>query len=57
MDGSKHIYVVYEITLEINLHTSEDMNPYYRFIGRPEATTWHDEGKDISQLPEFKGLV
>ena len=45
---SKHFY---------DSNTSEDMNPYYRFIGRPEATTWHDEGKDISQLPEFKGLV
>lgn len=35
----------------------DDLNPFYRIIGRAEATTWHNAGRDISELPEFKGIV
>lgn len=45
---SKHFY---------DANSFEDLNPFYRIIGRAEATTWHDTGRDISELPEFKGLV
>jgi len=45
---TKHFY---------DANTEGDLNPYYRLIGRPESKVWHDEGRDLSELPEFKGLV
>ena len=27
----------------------KDYNPYYRFVGRPESTVWHDRGKKINR--------
>jgi hypothetical protein len=27
----------------------KDYNPYYRFVGRPECTIWHDRGKKINR--------
>jgi hypothetical protein len=27
----------------------KDYNPYYRFVGRPECTIWHDRGKTIKR--------
>ena len=29
--------------------TYKDYNPYYRFVGRPESTVWHDRGKKINR--------
>jgi len=26
----------------------KDYNPYYRYVGRPESTIWHDRGKKIN---------
>jgi len=27
----------------------KDYNPYYRYVGRPESTLWHDRGKTINR--------
>ena len=27
----------------------KDYNPYYRYVGRPESTVWHDRGKTINR--------
>jgi hypothetical protein len=27
----------------------KDYNPYYRYVGRPESTIWHDRGKTINR--------
>jgi hypothetical protein len=27
----------------------KDYNPYYRYVGRPECTVWHDRGKTINR--------
>ena len=27
----------------------KDYNPYYRYVGRPESTVWHDRGKKINR--------
>ena len=29
--------------------TYKDYNPYYRYVGRPESTVWHDRGKKINR--------
>jgi len=36
---------------------SGDWNPYYTLVGRPSVETWHNRGKKITNLPEFKDAV
>jgi hypothetical protein len=32
-----------------NADSYKDYNPYYRYVGRPECTIWHDRGKKINR--------
>jgi len=57
-DGWKHYHEVFHIPhskmdfMVDTYHdadTYKDYNPYYRFVGRPESTIWHDRGKKINR--------
>jgi hypothetical protein len=50
LDYDTLVYNVDYTFLSNNFYDSDsqkDLNPYYRIVGRPESTVWHDAGKEF----------